>query len=216
MANASAAKDDDALDVITTQDGIIADLLQAWRDATERLKAGDDVNVRWERGSAAKLLLQHFALREAAKNALTTALGERGESDLAAGFEGDGAARRQAMDRLDREVRGHQAMTLNNPGVDTAVAELGALFDREQHAEMEELVPAAVAILGPSGSRELPSARKVGVTSTTHPSPEPRWYDRVVPLRALRAFYQHLRGTPTGFTSPAVDEGREHTPGMHP
>lgn len=49
--------------------------------------------------------------------------------------------------------------------------------------------------------------------SVTHPNPEPRWYDRVPPLKAVRALYDHLRGTPTGLTNPKLDRGREYTPG---
>lgn len=208
-----ADEPDDALEAISVQDGLIADLLGSWRAATDRLREGDDIDVRWERGSAAKLLVQHFAVRESAKNAVTAALQTKGHDDLASQFEGDGVARRQAMDRLDETVRGRQAMSLNAPDVDEAVVRLGEHFDQEREAEVHDLVPAAAKLFGPVGQRDLPSGRQVRLTSTTHPAPVPKWFDQVTPLRAARAFYQHLRGTPTGGTSPAVDEGREHMPG---
>lgn len=203
----------DALDTIQVQDEIIADLLGKWRDATATLREGDDVNVRWERGSAAKLVLQHFAVRESAKQALAGALREREEVALADKVEGDGVRRREAIDRLDETVRGRQAITLNNPDVDHAVEALGELFDRERDAELADVLPRAEALLGPAGERDLPSARHVRTHAPTHPSPVPKWHDKVGPLKAVRALYDHLRGTPTGGTSPSVDEGREHLPG---
>ena len=75
------------------------------------------------------------------------------------------------------------------------------------------LVPAARDALGPPGSRGLPSDRSVRMHSVTHPNPQARWYDRVGPLRAVRAWYDHLRGSPHDGTSPKVDEAREYVPG---
>lgn len=213
MSIPSSAEPDDALETIPVQDGIVVDLLDKWRSATARLEEGDDVDTRWARGSAVKLLLQHMAVRESAKNAVTEALRAKGEDQLADRLDGDGIARREAMDRLDKKVRGRQAISLNFPEVDEAVAELGRYFDAEHDDELRDLLPAAERVLGPLEERDLPSARQVRLTSTTHPSPVPKWYDRATPLRAVRAWYQHLRGTPTGGTSPAVDEGREHLPG---
>jgi membrane-anchored protein YejM (alkaline phosphatase superfamily) len=61
----SADQPNDVLDVIFTQDQIIADLFGVWHQASEQLSHADDVDLRWRRGSDVKLLLQHLAVREA-------------------------------------------------------------------------------------------------------------------------------------------------------
>jgi len=83
---------------------------------------------------------------------------------------------------------------------------------REMDLETNETVPAVRQLLGPSGKRGLPSARHVRTHSPTYPSPVPRWYDKIGPLKAIRALYDHLRTAPSGATAPGVDEGREHLP----
>jgi hypothetical protein len=49
--------------------------------------------------------------------------------------------------------------------------------------------------------------------ANTHPSPHRRWYENIKPLRALVAFYDHLRSSPEGLTAPNVYRSREHMPG---
>ncbi len=77
-------------------------------------------------------------------------------------------------------------------------------------------LPLARQALGPAGERGLRDARYVRTHGPTHPNPVPRWYDKIGPLKALRALYDHLRGSPNGGTAPAVDACREHTPGPRP
>jgi hypothetical protein len=206
----------DALGSLELQDKMVADLLNRWRGATDRLREGDDVDVRWKRGSAVKLLLQHLAVRESAKEALAGRLRDIERGDLADRVEADVVKRREVISCLDELTRGHQAITLNTPDIDQAVEELGAMFDQERPEETGVLLPQIRELLGSPGERGLPSARHVRTHATTHPSPVPRWYDRVGPVKAIRALYDHLRAAPSGGTSPAVDEGREHLPGPRP
>jgi hypothetical protein len=203
----------DALDILAASDREIASLLDKWRQDTHTLEGGDDVDVRWERGSAAKLLLQHFAMRESAISALSAKLHADGNDDLAARIEGDGVKRRKAIDTLDEESRGRTGMNLNNPDVDRAIMALGEIFEAERADGDDAVVPEIAGILGDSGERDLPSARRVGSTAETHPSPEPGLVEGHTPLKAVRAFYQHLRGTPSGGTAPGVDGARDHLPG---
>jgi hypothetical protein len=203
----------DALDVLEGQDDVISDVLEQWRQETAQLETGDSVAVRWERGSAAKLLLQYFALRESAKEALAGHLRSRHDHELAARVEGDGVARRAAIDRLDEAIRGLQAISANTPEITEALRRLGEIFDAEV-GEDRKLLPELTQILGKPGERGLPSARHVRTHSPTRPSPTPKWYDRVGPIKAVRALYDHLRGSPSGGTSPGLDNGREHTPGL--
>lgn len=203
----------DALDIVEEQDKVITDLLASWRRDTSELERGDSVTVRWERGSVAKLLLQYFALRESGIAMVAGHLRDRGHDDLAELLDADGVTRRQAIDRLDESVRGLQAINANTPEITDAIERLGQLFDREVKGD-RLLLPELARLLGPSGQRGLASARHVRTHSPTHPSPVPRWHDRIGPLQALRALYDHLRGSPSGATKPDVDRGREHTPGL--
>jgi hypothetical protein len=206
----------DALEALAMQDDIIRDLYATWDQARRHLREGEDVDVRWEKGSAGKLLLQHVAVRESAKESLTGRLRKVGNDDLADRVEGDGPRRRRAIDLCDELIRGHQAITVNSPDIDAALSDLEEIVLSELDAEVNIVLPAARRSLGPAGHRGLPSARYVRTHSPTHPSPRPRWHDKVGPLKALRALYDHLRGSPAGLTAPGVDRGREQTPGVGP
>ncbi|MBO0692864.1 MAG: hypothetical protein J2P58_08210 [Acidimicrobiaceae bacterium] len=203
----------DAFDTLIQQDGLVDQLLDAWREGTHRLEEGDDVVIRSRRGSDVKLLLQHLAVREASIDAIERRLTEKGEGGLAHGLQAQGVARREAIRRLDRLVRGRASMTVNNADVSLAVIDLGKILDRER-AGRADLLAQIEAALGPREERRLPSARSVRTHSPTMPSTVPRWYDRIGPLKAGRALYDHLRGTPSHGTRPSVDAAREHTPGL--
>jgi hypothetical protein len=203
----------DALDTLTQQDDLVDQLLDAWRVATRQLEDHDDVVIRSQRGSDVKLLLQHLAVREASIDAIEQRLREIGEEDLAHRLEAQGVARREAIGRLDHLIRGRAAMTVNNAEVSLAVIDLGTILDRERAGRVE-LLAGVSAALGLPEQRGLPSARRVRTHSPTVPSPVPRWYDRIGPLKAARALYDHLRGTPSHGTRPSVDAAREHTPGL--
>lgn len=206
----------DALDTLAEQDKIIAGLLDDWSARTRQLTDHDDVDVRWRRGSAVKLLLQHLAVREEAKQQIVARLDEVGQGDLARRLEGDGPARRSEIDDLEAVTRGHQAITLNTPEADIAVERVLNRARAEIGEDGGGLLDAVAGALGPAGERGLPGDRAVRMHSVTRPSPHPRWYDRVGPLKAARAWYDHLRGTPHGMVSPDVDAAREHQPGPRP
>jgi hypothetical protein len=209
----SVDQPNDALDVIFTQDQIIADLFGVWHQASEQLSHADDVDLRWRRGSDVKLLLQHLAVREAAKGALVRRMREAGQEELATKLDSDASSRRERLATLDELARGHQALSLNFPEIDDVVADLSAVFQRERPDDEGINLPEAAALLGPSGKRGLPSARSIRMQSVTHPRPVPRWYDRVPIIKAVQAFYDHLRSAPSGVLNPGVDRAREHLPG---
>ncbi|HET9690602.1 MAG TPA: hypothetical protein VFP61_05585 [Acidimicrobiales bacterium] len=213
MSDAPAVNVDnpvDALDSLEAADREVGFLVDKWRHDTATLEQGDDVDVRWERGSAAKLLLQQMAVRESAKDALAAKLRADGHTDLAERIEGDRAGRRQAISDLDHVARQRQAIVLNTPEVDRAVRVIAEFFDRER--EDDRLADDLAERLGPSGERGLPSTRVVQATAQTDPRPDaPPKKPNV--LMAVRALYQHLRDTPTGGTAPSVDSAREHMPG---
>lgn len=202
----------DALETLELQDRLVLDLLDKWVAGTRHLMEGDDVNARWERGSEVKLLLEHLAVREEAKSRVGEALHREGRSDLADQLEADGPGRREDIDALEKVVRGRSAMTLNDPETDRVVMRLEARARREIEDEAT-IVAAAADALGPAGQRDLPSDRSVRMHSVTRPSPKARWFDKVDFLRAVRAWYDHLRGSPHEGTSPKVDKSRDYIPG---
>jgi hypothetical protein len=202
------ADDRDALDVLVQEDRVVGDLLDAWKKDTARLEEGDDVAVRSERGANVKLLVQHLALREGAIGEVVGALRDGGENASADYLEADGVRRRTAINDLEQQARGLQAMSLNNADVSRAVLGVAEVIGAELSTR-RDLIGNVAETLGPPEKRDLPSARYVQNHSPTAPSPEERWHDKVGPLKAIRTAYDHLRGTPRGGTEPSVDPARE-------
>jgi hypothetical protein len=209
MPDAETKKD--ALDTLVSQDEAIAGLFRQWDSSTEVLRAGDDVDVRWKRGTAVKMLVEHLAVRETALGAIDRRL-RKADASLANRLAGDGVERRRSIDRLYELTRGHTPMTLNNREVDAAVSTLHATFDRELQGETE-LVPAIEGALGARGERGLPTEHWVRMHSATHPSPEPGWFDRIGPLKALRSAYDQFRLAPYEGIDRTVDRSGASRPG---
>jgi hypothetical protein len=111
-------------------------------------------------------------------------------------------------------VRGHQAINTNNPETTAAVRDLAAILDAEIDTGRNGLLSQVADALGPTEARGLRSARYVRTRSVTVPSPSPRWFDRIGPLKAVRALYDNLRSVPSGGIKPSVDEARERKPGL--
>ncbi len=206
-----------ALELWDVQNRMLTDLFRKWRQDTDQLLQGDSVDVRWERGSAVKLIMQHVAVREGAMQEIETVLDRRGHADLAARVDRDGVGRRERIARLDELLRGKVGMNANIPEVDEVIVGLADIFRREA-VDDPELMRTVKEALGPEGRDDLPSARYVRTHSPTYTSPTPRWFDRIGPLKALRALYDHLRGSPSGVRAPGLDSLREQTPGLrsHP
>jgi hypothetical protein len=202
----------DALETLVQQDETIGDLYDKWDESRQKLSDEESVETRWEKGSVAKLILQHVAIRESAKEALAGRLREVGEAELADRVEGDGPGRRVAIGRVDETMRGRQAISVNDPDSDKALADLETIMRAEIGPEIDEVVPAARQALGTAGERGLPSDRHVRSHATTHPSPVPGRLDRIGPVKALRAVYQNLRGHASGGMNPDVDSSREPDP----
>jgi hypothetical protein len=200
----------DALDVLEAQDKLVDDLLTAWRAETSKLAEQDDVLTRAQRGGDVKLLLQSLALREGAIEVLDRTLRVQNENELADRLQGEGVERRQAIDHLDILIRGHQAIATNNPDVTEAVGDLSPMIDSEL-AKRPGVIVDIERVLGPREQRHLPSAHYVRTHSPTVPSPEPRWHDRLGPLKRARTLYDHLRSTPSGGTKTALDSAREQS-----
>lgn len=204
----------DALDSVSVQDRAVATLLEGWTRATDQLRQDDHADVRWQRGTDVKMLLEHLAVREEAIGQVVRRLERLGSSERAAELDGDGTHRRELIAGLDEQVRGVLPWGTNNPQVDTVLEELGPVLDAEQETH-RRLLPTLGQELGPPGERGLPSARYVRAHAVTHVNPTPAWYDKIGPLRAVRALYDHLRGHPGAGLAPSVGDALKHVPGVH-
>ena len=201
----------DALDVISSQDTTITELFVMWRRTTEQLLEAENVDLRWRRGSAVKMLLQHLAVREAAKDALVRRLREDGHNDLASKLDGDAVSRREHIATLDELARGQQAISLNFPEIDQVIVDLGSIFDRESSPTRTpwRKLPACWGQPA-SGGCPAPGASVCKASLTLTPSLGGMTGSPV--LKAIRAFYDHLRTAPSGAVNPTVDTAREHLP----
>lgn len=201
---------DDSLAFLATQDRILVRILQGWDAATP----GPDVDgtptvVRagYERGTYGKLLIQHVALRVAAKADIARVLYAAGLDGLADDLTRHLPRVRGILDRLDETARGVEAVGVAaSSQFAGAVGELAALIRADLDLEPERSVPRIAAALGDQRAK-LHSARWVQHHAPTHPSPEERWYERISPLVRVQAGYDRLRGFPGADSSPMSDSG---------
>jgi hypothetical protein len=203
----------DALDSVSVQDHAVAAVLEDWARTGAELEHNGDVDVRWRRGSDVKLLLEHLAVREEALRHVVRRLERLGSSDRAAELDGDGVHRRALIAELDERVRGVLPLGTIRPEVDATVTELRNVLDAELTSH-RTLLPALEELLGRQGERGLPSAGYVRANAVTHVNPKPAWYDKIGPLHAVRALFDHLRGHPDANLAPSVDKFRNHVPGV--
>ena len=207
-------KPEDALETLCVQDELIRGMLDKWEEAEGRFDESREENVkqRWVAGSSVKLLVQHLAVREEAARHVRRRLEAVGQSELATRLEGNGEYRRRLIRELDKLVRFHEAITLNTPQIQQTVLSIDGVA-RTAIDDDGQLVARIEGVLGPAGSRGLPSDLSVRLRSTTYPVLRGRWWENIGPLRALAAFYAHLRLSPKGILSPRLDKSREHLPG---
>lgn len=200
----------DALDQLEYEDRALLEILDEFDD--DRLD-------RLEHGLAGKLLIEHLAVREAARQAVADGLrGARGLEPLARRLEAGTEARRQRLSTLDEMARGIQPVNLNQgQDFDAHVVELEPALREEIRADLEELLPGVHRGLSEVTRRAaLPRARAVRRRSPTHPGPRGgRRCERFGPLVRLHALYDWLRGFPTGGPKPSseVDIPKPGPPG---
>ena len=182
-------QDGDALDQLLYEDRAILEILDRFEDGeADPLVHGD----------AGKLLVEHMAVREAAKEHVATALeGVPGEQDTSAALRGDEERRRDLLRRLDEMARGLRGVNLNQgQDFDGTAQRAAALLRSEIDAELRSGIPRLRERLGPARS-DLPSARFVRRHAPTHPRSRDS-YRRAGPLVRLHAVYDFLRSFPTG------------------
>jgi hypothetical protein len=198
----------DALDQLEYEDLALQKLLDAFADPSLD---------RMQHGVAGKLIVEHLAVREAARELVADGLEKAPELAWASDKLRSGTERRrQRLSVLDEMARGVQPVNINQAqDFDRAVAEMQGDLRSEIKTDLEEVVPVVRRMAGPRTRKLLPSARYVRAHAPTHPGVHRRrWYDRFGPLVRLHALYDVLRGFPTGGTQPSaeVDVGNDNSP----
>jgi hypothetical protein len=167
-------------------------------------------------GMAGKLLVEHLAVREAAREQVAAVLqSEPACRELGGSLAGDVPAHRKALAKLDELARGVQPVNLNRgQDFDAFAVPVARLMREEILHELQRTIPAIRATCPAKVlERRLPRARWVRSHAPTHPHPDGRRrYERFAPLVRIHALYDWLRGFPTGGTRPSKEFGLPPNP----
>lgn len=198
-----AAPEHTALDLLEDEDRTILRLsaeVDRSRRQVEEGVGGERVEARADYGNEAKLLVRHFATREAAAVDVAAGLQAVGQLGDVAGrlLEGE-EMRRSRMDRVERMSRGVQGMYLNTAqDFDGELSSLMAAVRPQLEWELEEGIPTVRDQLGGERCAQLfHSAEHVARHAPTHVAPDgPRWYERAPLVSRLLTVVHHLRDYP--------------------
>jgi hypothetical protein len=190
----------DALDRLEYEDRALLELARAFADE------GLD---RRQHGEIVELLIEHLAIREAAREIVADGLAKVDEvRGLADRLRAGTVARRADLVRLEELGRGVQPTNLNQgQDIDAVVAEILPALRQHVDAELGEIIPEVRRRLPlERRAKVLRSARYVVRHAPTHPGVHPRrWYERIGPLVRLHAVYDFLRGFPGGGAKPNAE-----------
>lgn len=203
-----SAPPDDSLAALAEQDRLLIEILSGW-DATTPPPDVDDtrtmVRAAFKRGTFGKLLIEHAAVRVAAKTDVARVLHDIGSDALADDLVRHLREVCGILDRLDELARGVDAMGVAaSVAFAGAVGELAALMRADLDTEPVGIIPRIEAALGDHRGR-LHSARWARHHAPTHPATTKRWYSRIPVLVRLQARYDHLRGFPWARSAPMTD-----------
>jgi hypothetical protein len=198
----------DSLTMVREQDRLLFTILRGW-DATtpEPDVEGTRTLVRqaYKRGTFGKLLIEHGALRLAAKRDVARVLEDSGQDGLAEEFVRHMAEIRRLLARLDELARGANAMSVAaSPEFAGTVGRLVGVLRADLDTEPARLLPGIERALGEHRS-ELHSARWVRHHAPSHPAPRQSWYARIPLVVRVRTRYDHLRGFPWADSAPMAD-----------
>lgn len=186
-----------SLDMLENEDRRIL-ALSAQMDDTH----GTEVTDRADYGNQAKLLIRHFAAREAAVLDVVDGLrraGSDGCAELADRFAGDMTARRNQMDVVEKMSRGVQGLYLNTgQPFDEELGSLMEIIRPDIEWDLEEGIPRVRSELGEEGCAEVfHDADHVARHAPTNLSPTgPAWWERAPVVSRLVTIVQHLRDYP--------------------
>ena len=198
----------DSLTMVADQDRQLIEIFNGWDTTTPGPDVDDTATIvcsAYERGTYGKLLIEHAALRIAAKRDVARVLYDTGSAALADEFLRHMPDVRRLVDRMDELARGVNAMgvaaSMDFAG---AAGELAAVLRADLDTEPARVLPRIEAALGDHRA-DLHSERWVRHHAPTHPAPRGRWYTRVPILVRIRARYDHLRGFPWATSAPMAD-----------
>lgn len=208
----------DSLDLLGEQDRVLAAIFSAWDDSDpDRADTNREVvKLAYDHGTLGKLLIEHAAIRVAAKRDIERVLRDIDCDDLADQLTSQLTRVCELLDRLDEHARGVVAVGVSRSlEFAGAVGELAATIRADLSREPEAIIPRIEAALADQRSR-LRSAKHVAAHAPTHPNPTPRWYDTIPILVRIHARYDHLRGYPwadsTPYSNPRVAERYDTQP----
>jgi len=190
---------EDSLDLIRQEDRLLESLFVDWDHGAPDAQTsnGEAVVLAWRRGTIGKLVLEHAALRLAAKADVIHCLQQSGSTAMANAFGEHAIAARQVIDRLDGIARGVSALDLRfSDDFSDGITNLRRIWRGELRAEAEYSLDQVAAALGTDRS-QLHTSRFVKNHAPIHPASRARWYHRLGPVLRLHALYDHLRGFPT-------------------
>jgi hypothetical protein len=193
----------DALDLLEYEDRALLRLFSEFDDPEL---------VQADHGVVGKLLVEHMAVREAAKEEVGGALATSAitpPQDLVLFLNAGVEPRRAVLTRLDELARGIRPINLNQgQDYDGAVAEARSRLGDELRMELDTIIPALREWCRSVDAREVfRSAKFVRGHAPTHPSRRRHWYERLAPIVRLHAIYDFLRGFPTKGAKPSAEFG---------
>ncbi|HTV10378.1 MAG TPA: hypothetical protein VME20_00820 [Acidimicrobiales bacterium] len=208
MKHRARGRVDDSLSVVAEQDRLLVEIFKGW-DATapgpDVDGSGTFVRSAYERGTYGKLLIEHAALRVAAKRDVARVLRDTGSAALAEELVRHLPEVCRLLDLLDEMARGVNAMGVAaSTEFARAVDELGAVLRADLDTEQAQLLPRVQVALGEHRG-DLHSSHWARYHAPTHPAPSGRWYNRVPLLVRIQARYDELRGFPRATSTPMAD-----------
>jgi hypothetical protein len=189
----------DSLDLIRSEDCLLESLFAEWdHGAPDSDTSNEDAVVRaWKRGTIGKLILEHAALRLAAKADVMFCLQRGGRTEMAGAFGQHATEARRVIDQLDRYSRGVTALDLRySDEFGDGIENLRRIWRGELRSESEYSLDHVATILGTNRS-QLRTARFVKKHAPVHPALRARWYHRIALVLRLHALYDRFRGLPT-------------------
>jgi hypothetical protein len=201
MRRSDNPKIGDVLDLLRYEDHAVRQVLHEFESS-----ADDSPQGRLQHGHAGKLLVEHLAIREAAKEQLADSLALVPEtSDIARALMAGEDSRREALAQLDEMARGIQAINLNQgQDFDAEVRTVSDLLMQEITEELTKTIPALETQLSAQVRKKFPRAKYVRKHAPTHPNPGGRqWHERFGPMVRLHALFDFFRGFPTGGAKPS-------------
>ena len=189
----------DSLDLIRREDHLLEDLFADWNHGAPDSDASNgDVVVRdWKRGTIGKLILEHAAVRLAAKADVMFVLQRNGRTEIAGAFGQHAIEARRVIDQLDRYSRGISALDLRySDEFSDGIEDLCRIWRGELRSESEYSLDHVATTLGTNRS-QLRTARFVKRHAPVHPALRARWYHRLAPVLWLHTLYDRFRGFPS-------------------